>query len=172
MRLECGCPSTFPDWHKHDVNLGGQLIHSLAIPMFLHMPIGFEASVHRQQQLLEQLNLPERWPGLVLSRSSAWGGRIIRLLEDTLSPAHRLEYLPNPFHLRGYLNHGGIGTISRAVKQVQSDLLEQSLIPRELYLCYLTCPRCSEQRGGERILLLRRWVESSALKKRMGKASG
>lgn len=170
MKLDCGCPSTFPDWHKQDINLGGELAHVLPIPLFLHMPIGFEAYVARQQQMLDQLNMEERWPGLVLTRSAAFRGKIIRLLEEAFSPAHHLEHLPNPFHVRGYLHKGDIGTISKGVREAQTELLEAGRRPKELYLCYLTCPRCAKAKGGDKILLLRRWVESPALQRRRGKA--
>lgn len=167
MRLACGCPGSFPDWHKQDVNLGGQLAHVLPVPMFFHMPIGFETYVERQAQTLERLKLQERWPGLVLTRSAGFRGRIIRLLEEVVSAARHLEYLPHPFHVRGYLHEGDVGTISHNVREVQSELLAEGRRPRELYLCYLTCPHCSEQRGGDKILLLRRWAESPALMKRI-----
>lgn len=170
MTLDCACPQTFPDWHQQDIDLGGELAHILPIPMFLHMPIGIEAYAERQRLALERLNLQERWPGLVLTRTAAFRGRIIRLLEEAVCPARHLEFLPSPFHLRGYLHQGDIGTISADVRQLQQDLVAEGRRPRELYLCYLTCPRCSEQRGGHRILLLRRWLESPALKKRIIKS--
>lgn len=167
MSQECDCPSSFPDWDKQDVDLGGAFAHVLTVPMFLHMPVGFEAYVERQKQILERLRLIERWPGLVLARSAAFRGQIIRLLEDAVCPASHLEYLPSPFKVRASLHHGGIGTIARGIKLVQSELLEKGRVPRELYLCYLTCPRCSGQRGGDQILLLRRWTESQALQQRI-----
>lgn len=171
MTLSCACPPNFPDWHQHDIDLGGELAHAFPIPLFLHMPIGFEAYAERQRQALERLNLRERWPGLILTQSAAFRGRIIRLLEEAVSPARHLEFLPSPFHLRGYLHHGDIGTISAGVRHIQQALVAEGRRPQELYLCYLTCPRCSEQRGGHKILLLRRWVESPALKKRIKAAT-
>ncbi|MEO5573444.1 MAG: hypothetical protein ABIR48_03020 [Gammaproteobacteria bacterium] len=172
MTPDCACPQNFPDWHQRDIDLGGELAHILPIPMFLHMPIGFEAYVERQRQALARLPLRERWPGLVLTRSASLRGRIIRLLEAAVCPARHLEFLPSPFHLRGYLHQGDIGTISAGVRHIQQELLAEGRRPRELYLCYLTCPLCNEQRGGDKILLLRRWVESPALKKRITAKAG
>lgn len=168
--LACGCPGDFPDWHNQDINLGGQLAHILPVPMFLHMPLGFELHVARQRHKLDQLGLKERWPGLVLTRSAALRGQIIRLLEEAISPARHLLFLPNPYHLRGYLHEGGMDTVSAQVKQVQRQLLEEGRRPQELYLCYLTCPTCSVTRGNK-ILLLRRWQQSATLKKRAESAA-
>jgi hypothetical protein len=46
-------------------------------------------------------------------------------------------------------------------------LLDSGDLPKEIYLSYLTCPRCSEERGGERILLLRRWKASNRLSRKV-----
>lgn len=167
MRLECGCPGSIPDWHDQDITLTGQLVHTTSAPMFLHMPIGYELRVERQRQTLERLKLTERWPGMVLMRTGLLRGKLLRLLEPATSPARGLEYLPNPFHLRGCLHQGGIGSLAVSVRRIQTDLIRTGKRPLELYLSHLTCPRCAAARGGEKILLLRRWVESPALLKRM-----
>jgi len=165
--LECGCPTAYPDWHNQDINLGGQFVHIMPVPMFLHMPLGFEVRVARQGAILEQLGLKERWPGLVLTRSAAWRGAIMRLLEEAISPARYLEHLPNPFQVRGYLHQGSVENMPASVKKLQGELVAAGRRPQELYLCYLTCPHCSAARGGEKILLLRRWVESPALQRKL-----
>lgn len=167
MSLSCGCPAEFPDWHDQDVNLGGQLAHIMPLPMLLHMPLGFELRVARQQNIIEQLGLTERWPGLVLTRSAAFRGSILRLLQDAVSPARYLEYLPNPYWVHGYLHRGGVDTLAAGIKHVQGELVARGRRPRELYLCYLTCPQCSPRRGGDQILALRRWTESPALLKKI-----
>ena len=41
-------------------------------------------------------------------------------------------------------------------------------MPKELYISHLTCQRCEEERGSEKILLVRRWVESPRLKAKTG----
>lgn len=169
MEQNCACPRDFPDWHNQDVDLGGQLVHAKGIPLFLHMPLALEACVERQRQTLERLNLEECWPGLVLTQSAAFRGSILRLLKPALCPAHGLELLPSPFQLRAYLHQGDIGTISAGVKQIQQEIVREGRRPLELYLSYLTCPRCSDMRGGDKILLLRRWVESPALQKKIMK---
>lgn len=167
MRLECGCPGDFPDWHDQDIALAGQLVHTVSAPMFLHMPIGYELRLERQRQTLERLQLTERWPGLVLMRTGLLRGKLLRLLEPATSPARGLEYLPNPFQVRGYLHEGGIGSLALSVRRMQTELIKTGKRPLELYLGHLTCPRCADARGGEKILLLRHWAESPALLKRV-----
>ena len=166
MSLSCACPEQYPDWDGKDVNLGGHCVHVLSIPMLLHMPLSYEMYLKRQYQDIEGLQLTETWPNLVLTRTGAFRGTIMRLLENVTSPSHRIEYLPNPFQLRGKLHSGDVGTIRNSVKQNQMELLDNGKLPKELYLCYLTCPLCQEQRGGNKILLLRRWTESSLLKRK------
>lgn len=54
---------------------------------------------------------------------------------------------------------------------MQIELLDQGRAPKELYICYLTCTHCYEKRGGHKTLLLRRYVESPTLKKRIKPAN-
>jgi hypothetical protein len=169
MMLECGCPGDYPDWHEQDIDLGGQAIHRLPIPMLLHMPLAYEAYVQKQRQEIEQLQLPERWPGLRLTMTGLFHGNLTCLLEDGQSMSRHVDHFPHPFHVHGHLHHGNISTARNAIRHVQMTLLDSGRIPRELYLCYLTCPHCSEGRGGERILLLRRWKSSEKLEKRLGR---
>jgi hypothetical protein len=166
MMLECGCPGEFPDWNNQDVELGGSCVLTLGIPMLLHMPLAYEAYLQRQQQEVDQLELPERWPGFVLTRTGALRGKMIRLLENVSSPSRHVSYLPKPFQLRAVLHQGDIGTIRTIVKEMQMKLFDEGKMPRELYLSYLTCPTCQEQRGGAKIMLLRHWVDSPRLKRR------
>lgn len=130
------------------------------------MPLGYEIYVHRQQRLLEQLHLRELWPGLVLTRTGLLRGSITRLLEDTPSLSRHVGYLPTPFQVRAHLHHGAVATIRQAVQVMQAQLLDGGCMPKELYLCYLTCPRCAPERGGEKILLLRHWQKSGLLGRR------
>lgn len=167
---ECSCPKNFPAWHAQDIDLGGHFAHILPVAMFLHMPIGLEAYAERQRQALERLELKECWPGFVLTRPATLRGQIIRLLEDAVSPAHHLEHLPSPFHVRTYMHHGDIGTTSAPIRHMQAALLAEGRRPQELYLSYLTCPHCSDERGGDKILLLRRWTESPGLQKRISQS--
>ena len=171
MSLSCACPEHYPDWDGKDVNLGGHCVHSLSIPTLLHMPLGYEAYLKRQYHDIQALQLTESWPNLVLTRTGMFRGTIMRPLEKTTSPSHRITYLPSPFHLRGKLHHGDVGTIRDSVRQIQMTLLDSSKLPKELYMCYLTCPLCRDERGGNKILLLRRWTESEFLKKRGGTSS-
>jgi hypothetical protein len=73
------------------------------------------------------------------------------------------------FKVRGFLHPGGIGTLKKSLRQLQNTLFDMGRMPKELYLCYLTCPVCSDSKGGEKILLLRRWRQSPTLEKRVKK---
>ena len=169
MSAACACPARWPDWDGQDVNLGGEVVHTLPFPSFLHMPIGYEIYVTRQQDEIRRLELEERWPGLVLTRSGAFGGKIIRVLTGGDSPSRRVGRLPNPYRLHVALHRGDVGTLRRTVQPMQARLLDAGRMPRELYLCYLTCPLCSARKGGDRILVLRHWVTSDRLGKRIGR---
>jgi hypothetical protein len=168
MRLECGCPTEFPaDWHGKDIDLGATLVHEQRVPMFLHMPIGFEACLDRQHKDIERLELNERWPGFVLAESAMFRGRLICPLAEESSPARSVYRLPNPFQLRVRLFRGDVGGIKQVVREMQSALLDEGKMPKQLFLSYLTCPRCQEERGGMQIMLLRHWVKSPKLEKRL-----
>jgi hypothetical protein len=167
--LECGCPESFPDWHDKDVDLGGHPIHRLPIPMLLYMPLAYELYVQKQRQALDNLNLCERWPGLRLTRAGLLRGSLTCLLEDSQSLSRHVGHLPHPFHIRGRLHHGNVSTIRDSVRQVQMSLLDSGRMPKELYLCHLSCPHCSTQKGGDKILLLRRWQPSRTLKNKLDK---
>ncbi len=192
MTLACGCPGQFPDWHEQDIALGGRLTHTAPVSTFLHMPIGYELRRERQRLTLQRLGLKEQWPGLVLLHTGLLRGKILRLLEPATSPARGLSYLPYPFWVRGFLHQGPITAMAQSVRRVQSALIQAGRRPLELYVGHLTCPRCAaqgraiakgstsvaggrtpgataEQRGGEKILLLRHWVESPALLRRVSK---
>jgi hypothetical protein len=67
------------------------------------------------------------------------------------------------------LHEGGIGTIKESTRQLQMQLFDFGRMPKELYLSYLTCPVCRDEKGGDKILLLRRWQHSSTLAKRIQK---
>lgn len=171
MILECGCPSAYPDWHGQDIDLGGRCIHRVSVPMLLHMPIGYDAQVRRQQENLDRLGLRETWPGLALVRTGMLRGNIIRLLENAQSPSHHVSWLPRPYQVRAHLHNGGLGSLRPVLRDMQARLLDEGRMPGELLLGHLTCARCAEQRGGEKILLLRRWRESATLLKRRRNAA-
>lgn len=172
MILECGCPSTYPDWHQQDVDLGGRCIHQVSVPMLLHMPIGYDAQLRRQQDNIDRLGLEETWPGLALVRTGMLRGNITRLLENTESPSHHVSWLPRPYQVYAHLHHGGLGSVRPALRDMQARLLDTGRMPGELLLGHLTCTRCADQRGGEKILLLRQWRESAVLRKRREKTTG
>lgn len=167
MILECGCPGSYPDWHDREVDLSHHAAHVLPIPTFLYMPLSYDLYRQRQQQEIEHLELQEVWPGFALTRSGLFRGRLIRLLQNSDSPSRHVTTLDSPLKIYGLLHEGGIGTVQRTVRQQQMTLLDKGRMPKELYLAHLTCPRCAEQRGGEKILVLRRWKENSRLAARL-----
>lgn len=167
MTSQCPCPTSFPQWHEQDLDFSGKPVQGLKIPCFLYMPLSYENYVQRQYHDIEQLELEEEWPGLVLTRTGLLRGEIIRLLKSGHSPSRFVRNLEGSFLMRGYLHHGGIGTIKQSTRDLQMQLFDLGRMPKELYLCYLTCPICSEEKGGDKILLLRRWKDSPALSKRI-----
>ncbi len=167
--LDCGCPSEYPQWDGEDVDLGAWLVHEQRVLMFLHMPIGYEAYLDRQHKDIKRLQLNERWPGFVLTQSAAFRGRILCPLAEDTSPARNTFRLSNPFYVRTKLVHGDVGSIKGEVRSMQSALLDEGKMPKELFLSYLTCPRCRDQRGGIKIMLLRHWIKSKKLQERLAK---
>lgn len=167
MMLECGCPGEYPDWHGQEINLSHHAAHMLPIATFLHMPLSYETYRQRQQQEIDQLELQERWPGFALTRTGILRGELIRLLKRSESPSRHFKNLDGNFTLHGYMHEGGIGTMRKSVREQQMMLLDSGRMPREMYLSHLTCPRCCEDRGGERMLLLRRIETSERLTKKI-----
>lgn len=165
--LPCGCPSEYPHWHQEDIDLGAWLVHEQKAPMFLHMPLSYETWLFKQHQDIQRLELTERWPGFCLTRSALFKGKILCPLKEDHSPARGTYRLSNPFYLRAEIFEGDIANIKDSVRRMQSSLLDEGKLPKELYLSYLTCPNCQEERGGNKIMLLRHWVESAKLKKRL-----
>ena len=169
MRLACGCPDTFPDWHGKDVDLSLHCAHILPVTTFFHMPLSYAAQRERQRNEIEQLELQEPWPGFILTQTNFMSGRIISLLNPAQSPSRHVVCLPAAFQLQGKLHPGGIGTLRNSARELQSMLFDAGRMPKELFLAHLTCPRCAAPRGGEKILLLRRWTESPRLKQRQAR---
>lgn len=169
MTASCACPPKFPDWHQKEVELGGHWAHVQKIPALFSMPLAYDHYVKTQFEAIQRLELQESWPGLVLTQTGFVGGRLIRLLEVHASLAYQIQRLPDPLHLFGWLHQGGIGTIKSSLRQLQQSLLDQGRLPKELFLCHLTCPTCAEGKGGERILMLRRWEPSPRLQARLSR---
>ena len=167
MTARCPCPDNYPQWHEQDIDLSGTPVHILKIPSFLYMPISYEVYAQKQLHDVEQLELDERWPGLVLTRTGFLRGEIIRILKSGSSPSRFVRNLDGSFKLRGFLHIGGIGTLKESTRKLQIQLFDMGRMPKELFLCYLTCPLCSEAKGGDKILLLRRWAGSETLAKRI-----
>ncbi len=166
MAPDCGCPDAYPDWDGSDVNLGGCPVIQLPMPMFIHMPIAFDLYAGKQQRLIERMDLQEPWPRLLLTRTGMLRGTLTRLLKQgSASMSRYFSTLPFPFVARAKLHHGNLSTGHKVIQAMQMRLVDEGCRPRELYIAYLTCPVCSDQRG-ERILFLRRWTESTILKNR------
>lgn len=167
MSRLCHCPTSYPDWHEQDIDLSNKPTHSLSVASFFFMPLSLDSYLNRQQRDIDQLELQEEWPDLVLTRTGFMRGEILRVLKSGESPSRFIRYLPPDFRVRGFLHNGGIGTLRNSTRQLQASLFDKGRMPGELYLCYLTCPVCSEKKGGDKILLLRRWQESTTLSKRL-----
>ncbi|RMH51195.1 MAG: hypothetical protein D6682_05460 [Zetaproteobacteria bacterium] len=171
-RLPCGCPPAWPEWDGRDVDLGGMLVQQTSFPCLLHMPVGYEARLFHQHETLRRLELHERWPGFVLSRTGLFRGQILCPLIEERSPLHGVYNLPAPFHLRCRVVKGDVGRIKPEVQAMQSALIAEAKMPGALYLAYLTCPRCQERRGGMRIMVLRHWRRSRKLAGRLRRRRG
>jgi len=169
MTFECGCPDNYPDWDGQDIDLGGQAMLAMPIPTFLHMPMGYELYLGRVRHLLKELELKERWPGFMLTKTGWLRGRILSPLEDSDSPSRHIIHLPSPLHIRAKLHEGDISTIKNSVREMQSGLLDLGRMPKELYLSYLTCLNCEKERGGAKIMVMRRWEQSARLSKRINR---
>jgi len=167
MTTQCACPTDYPDWHEQDVDLSGKLVHALKIPSFMYMPLSYEVYVQKQTKDIEQLELEEQWPGFVMTKTGFLRGEILRLLKPANSPSRFVRTLDGTSTFRGFLHKGGIGTIKESTRRLQNQLFDMGRMPKDMYLCYLTCPICSEQKGGDKILLLRRWQESKTLARRI-----
>ncbi|MCI0506086.1 MAG: hypothetical protein L0Z73_08225 [Gammaproteobacteria bacterium] len=167
MTSQCACPAYYPQWHEQDIDLSGHPVYVLRTPSFLYMPLSYETYSQKQHDGIEQLELEEEWPGFILTRTGFLRGEIISLLKSGDSPSRFVRTLEGSFQLRGYLHNGGIGTIKQSTRALQMELFDFGRMPKELYLCYLTCPICSEKKGGDKILLLRRWKESRTLARRI-----
>jgi hypothetical protein len=167
MTAQCACPSDYPKWHEQDVDLSGKQVHALKIASFLYMPLSYEIYVQKQTRDIEQLELEEQWPGLVLTRTGFLRGEILRILKPGKSPSRFVKTLDSSFTFRALLHNGGIGTIKESTRQLQNQIFDLGRMPKEMYLCYLTCPVCSESKGGDKILILRRWQESKTLSRRI-----
>lgn len=162
----CHCPEQYPAWDEQEVDLGRHCVHTMSIPTFVHMPIALELYRQKQHDEIQNHELAEPWPDFALIRTGMFGGKIMRLLNDVTSPSRHVSFLPRPFQVRGKLHHGDIGTVRLSLGEMQMGMVERGCRPKELYLGYLTCPRCEERKGGPKILLVRRWEESAGLKKR------
>jgi len=168
----CPCPETYPDWDGKSIDLSGYCVHEMRVASVFHMPVAFDMYVSKQAANIDHLELKEKWPGLVLSKTGMWGGKILRLLEDSQSSASRLvHHLPTPFDVMVQLHEGGVGSVPKVVHKMQIAMVEKGCMPKEFYLAHLTCPVCAERKGGEKILIVRRYVANERVKKRMEKES-
>lgn len=166
---DCYCPQDIPDLHQKDLDLSGAAVHKLPVAAFFFMPLSYHTYAEKQRQAVIDLDLQERWPGLILSHTGMLRGSIMRVLNQADSPSRFVTTLPPDFQFQAYLHKGGIGSIKTSIRALQNQIFDRGRMPKELYLSYLTCPRCETAKGGEQILLLRRFTESSTLKHRLHK---
>jgi len=172
MTMQCACPSVYPDWHEQDIDLTGTLVHVIKIPCFLFMPLSYDTYVARQTGDIESLELKEKWQGFTLTRTALLRGEILRPLEPASSPSRFVKTMDGRSTFRGYLHQGGIGTVKESIRKLQNQLFDLGRMPGEMYLSYLTCPACSEKKGGDKILLLRKWKTSKTLTNRIQQQRG
>lgn len=165
MNESCACPASYPDWDGKDVSLAGLCVHELSLPTLFHMPLAYDLYVRKQAENIHQLGLQEKWQGLVFVRTGFVRGQLLRILEDAQSPSSQVKYLATPYDAAVTLHPGGIGTITKSVQAQQMKMFDEGKSAKELFLAHLTCPVCSERKGGDKILLVRRWVANARLKK-------
>lgn len=164
----CPCPESYPDWGGRSVDLSGFCVHGMKTTSILHMPVAFDMYVSKQAANVEHLELEELWPGFVLSKTGMWGGQILRLLKSSEESASRLVYhLPPPFLVMAELHDGGVGSVPKAVHKMQIAMIEKGCMPKEFYLAHVTCDLCAERKGGDKILIVRRYVPNERVQKRM-----
>lgn len=164
---DCGCPEVWPKWAGTDQHLAGQCVHRMPIAALFHMPLSHSTYIAKQYHNIRQLELHERWPGFVLTRTRMFGGEIIRFVDDAETASRFVQYLSPPFDVSVMMHEGGIGTIKKSLLTQQAQMVDAGHVPKELYMAHLTCPRCEERKGGEKIMLVRRWLANSRLKSRI-----
>jgi len=169
--VQCPCPEEYPDWDGKSINLGGHCIHEMKISCYFHMPVAYDMYVSKQAENLHMLDLTEKWPGLILTKTGMIGGKIIRLIEDVQSPSRLVKYIPGDFHVMVQMHRGGIGTVSKAAHKMQIAMVEKGCMPKELYLVHLTCDECWERKGGDKILILRRYTANARIQKNLEQES-
>lgn len=133
------------------------------------MPVAFDMYVRKQALNIAQLGLVEEWPGLAFTRTGVWGGEMLRFITDCNSPSRLVQRLGAPFDVRVNLHDGGIGTVQKTLQKQQMKIVDLGRSPKEAYLAHLTCPVCADARGGDKILVARRWVASPGMQKRLSK---
>lgn len=163
----CPCPEEYPDWDGKTINLGGCCVHEMKIASFFHMPMAYDMYVSKQAANVEHLGLVEKWPGFLMTKTGMWGGRIMRLLEDSESPSRLVHYLPEPFIVEVKLHNGGVGSVPKAVHKMQIEMVEKGRMPKDLYLAHLTCPYCEERKQGDKIMILRKFTANERVMLRL-----
>ncbi|MDH3326811.1 MAG: hypothetical protein OEM38_08870 [Gammaproteobacteria bacterium] len=167
----CPCPEEYPDWNEESVNLSGYCVHEMKIPCFFHMPVSYDLYVHKQAENIQHLELKERWPGFVLTKTGMVGGKILRILEDAQSPSRLVHYIAGDFLVMAQLHNGGIGTTPKAAHKMQIAMVEKGCMPKELYLVHLTCDDCRDRKGGDKVLMLRRYTANKRIQQNMEEES-
>ncbi len=170
-KLPCPCPEEYPDWDGKSINLGGHCVHEMKISCYFHMPVAYDMYVLKQAENLQHLDLVEKWPGLILTKTGMFGGKVMRLLEDAQSPSRLVKYIAGDFHVMAQMHRGGIGTVPKAAHKMQIAMMEKGCMPKELYLIHLTCDECWERKGGDKILIVRRYVANTRIQRNLEEES-
>jgi len=165
--MDCACPAVYPDWNDTDVDLAGQCVHDMGFPTLFHMPLSYDTYVKKQAENIEQLELKEKWPGFILTRTGFLRGRMLRILDVAETASRLVRYLPSPFMVRADLHPGGMGTVAKTIQSQHIKMSDMGRSMKEMYLAHLTCPVCEERKGGDKILVIRRWIENPGLQMRL-----
>jgi len=163
----CPCPEEYPNWDGESVNIGGHCVHEMKISSFFHMPIAYDMYVKKQVDNIHNLELEERWPGFIMTKTGMFGGKIIRILKDAQSPSRLVHYVAGDFLLMAQMHDGGIGTVPKAAHKMQIAMVEKGCMPKELYLAHLTCDVCRDRKGGDKVLMLRRYTANKRIQQNM-----
>ncbi|MDH5256953.1 MAG: hypothetical protein OEX07_03065 [Gammaproteobacteria bacterium] len=167
----CPCPEEYPDWDGKSINLSGYCVHEMKISSFFHMPVAYDMYVSKQAENIQSLELTERWPGFILTKTGMFGGKIIRILENAQSPSRLVHYIPGDFLVMAEMHDGGIGTTPKAAHKMQIAMVEKGCMPKELYLAHLTCDVCRDKKGGDKVLMLRRYTANKRVQSNLEEES-
>jgi len=160
---QCLCPDTYPDWHDTTADLSGYCVHRMPVSCFFFMPLAYDLAIAKQTDNIVTLGVEELWLNFAMIQTGMFKGYMLRLLKAADSPSHHIQFLPSPFQIHAALHHGTMGTINTTVRAQQTQLIDLGRKPKNLLLAHLSCPVCADRKGGEKILVMRRWEVNQKL---------